>query len=1415
MIWIKKGKNLPMIIRVWLTALLVFNFLYMSYTTFPQTNIHLHEYDINFENFNTGTGLSSPIVRCILQDKIGFLWFGTYNGLDRYDGLEFKSFRHIPGDSSSLTNGFVQCIFEDKSNNLWIGTTNGLDKYDRLNETFTHFKPFKNIAPLEWNKNNVHSITGDMKGFIWIGTAGGLLRFDPLNQQFKHFKNDPIDTNTLRHNVVYALLMDKDNNLWIGTGNGLDRFNPESGTFDHVWHDSIYRSGFYKDWIKSKNWITALYEDEDNEIWAGTQGGLLEMNCKSKIFTLYEYDPKDETTISFYGVTSIHHEDMEGLWVGTWNGLNYFDKRQKKFMRLYHNSKNPKSLSYNSISSILRERSGTLWISTYGGGVSKVNRTKYPYKKYSQQSWKEIKLFSSASIMHMSNARDGSIWIASPTGLLNFDPVQEIFHNLLSGKNIRLVKEDYRGNLWIALNNSSGRGLFKLLNNKMIEIKDELGNRFPYLVNEIIEYDDSTLWLCTGDIGVIAKVNTITNKYVIAKDINTTLNAIYKDENGLLWIGTREAGLFSYDPFNNEIVDHFKSDFNDQYNLSGNTILDIVGGKDNAIWIGTNIGLNKFDKAKQRFEHITELNGLPHNWVYKIFKDHEGDLWLNTQKGISEYEESSKSIKNYDVLEGIVSLDRSGVGCQTKDGDIFLVSPEGVIEFNPNDIVENSYIPNIAITKIYASGNKIPITKKIRLAYYENNLAIEFAALSYVRPEKNLYAYKLVGLNEAWTYSENNRYATYTNLEPGEYVFYAKGSNNDGVWNEAGTSVKIIILPPWWKTWWAYIFYTGLILSLVYLAWRLQINRIKNKHEFELSRFESQKLHEIDEIKSRFFANISHEFRTPLTLIMGPAKQILRKSNDEKIKTNADLIHRSAVKLNRLVDELLDISKIESGEMKLKACPVNLVSVVKSTALSFETLAERRKLDFNLNFDEEEIIIYIDRDKFDKILNNVLSNAFKFTPEGGKVEVTIKPNSRIKFGTGSRPSLGGDDTLLKVPPYGEDLGVGHELFTTDGFIVIIIRDTGIGIPQNQLDKIFDRFYQVDGSHTRMYGGSGIGLALTKELIDLHKGKIEVESEEGKGSTFRLFFPLGKLHLKPQEICEEDKLRVQVHDKEKDKDKEQPNHELENIIRNEKVNTLASENFEIQSAPSLLIVEDNADVRKYISMILENQYSIIEAEDGEEGLNKSFECIPNIIITDIMMPKMDGFEFCRKLKSDSRTSHIPVIMLTAKATTADKINGLNLGADDYILKPFEAEELKARLNNLLQQRKRLHEHFRQHGLLELDEKDITPIDKKFLEKSIAIIKAHISDASFSVETLAENMLVSRSVLQKKIDALIGESPIELIRRTRLNTAAKLIENNFGNISEVAMEVGFSNPSYFTECFKKQFGVAPSQYHSRHN
>ena len=534
-----------------------------------------------------------------------------------------------------------------------------------------------------------------------------------------------------------------------------------------------------------------------------------------------------------------------------------------------------------------------------------------------------------------------------------------------------------------------------------------------------------------------------------------------------------------------------------------------------------------------------------------------------------------------------------------------------------------------------------------------------------------------------------------------------------------------------------------------------------------MSKFEAQKLHEVDELKSRFFTNISHEFRTPLTLILGPVKQMIEKLNEGKMKDDLGIVHRNANKLLELVNQLLDISKLESGNMKLQTVPQNIVPLVKALALSFTSYAQRKTITLKFTSSEAEIVVYIDKDKIEKIITNILSNAFKFTPEGGTIEVAVRTDERNSN--------------------------------------IIISDTGVGIPREKISKIFNRFYQVDGSHTREQEGTGIGLSLTKELVELHKGNIEIESEEGKGTTFTVCIPLGKDHLKPGEIIKAEE--------EKDYEKEIITPVVVDVSNKEKEQKNGMQLFEKESLPLLLIVEDNSDVRNYIKDNLNKEYRVLEAVDGEDGWDKATEHTPDLIVSDVMMPNMDGFKLCEKLKTDERTSHIPVILLTAKAAKEDKLEGYETGADDYIMKPFEPDELKARIKNLIEQRERLHAYFKRRGIFDLEESKITSVDKKFLQKIYNAISHHISDSSFGIESIVETLSVSRSVLYRKILSLTGESPGELIRQIRLKKAAELIEQKFGNLSEIALEVGFTNPAYFSEAFKKQFGISPSQYQQK--
>lgn len=560
-----------------------------------------------------------------------------------------------------------------------------------------------------------------------------------------------------------------------------------------------------------------------------------------------------------------------------------------------------------------------------------------------------------------------------------------------------------------------------------------------------------------------------------------------------------------------------------------------------------------------------------------------------------------------------------------------------------------------------------------------------------------------------------------------------------------------------------------------------------------LEKKESEKLQELDRIKTNFFTNVSHEFRTPLTLILGPAKQILEYTNNEEIKKKAGIIIRNAAELNNLTNQILDLSRIEAGQMALKTSPTDIISIIKKIVSAFKYLADMKKISLGFVSHKNKLVLYLDRDKIEKILNNLISNAIKFTPGGGTINVEVKGNTYTDSES--------NDKRGKA-----------------GYAEITVADTGIGMPEDKLDHIFDKYYQIETYYSNEIEGTGIGLYLVKELVDLHKGEISVNSNMEEGTIFKILLPTGKNHLLPEEILDEKKFKegnktangfaesISALDFNSNLSKENSN-----PAEDKKISALGPELLSNKRKPSLLIIEDNEYVRKYIIDILGEFYNVTEAVDGISGLNSAFEKIPHLIISDIMMPKMDGIKLCRELKSDNRTSHIPLILLTAKNSVTDKLEGLETGADDYIMKPFEASELKARIRNLLEQRKRIHNHFQKLGFF-IDEGSVTSIDKKFLQLTFSTINKYLSDENFSVAMLAEDIAVSRSLLHKKLVSLVGESPSELIKRLRLNKAAKLIEQKTGNISEIAYEVGFNNPSYFAKCFQKQFGFGPSQYHN---
>jgi signal transduction histidine kinase/DNA-binding response OmpR family regulator len=842
----------------------------------------------------------------------------------------------------------------------------------------------------------------------------------------------------------------------------------------------------------------------------------------------------------------------------------------------------------------------------------------------------------------------------------------------------------------------------------------------------------------------------------------------------------------------------FKNDPMDRNSLSNNKVQCLHQSSGGILWVGTASGLNRFDHAQNTFVCYRVIDGLDSDDIQNIAEDRHGNLWLRTARGIARFDPAHRRFKNYDMSDfsgGALEITRSS----SREGVLFLpLGTDGLVAFHPDSIRDNNNTPPIVFTDFRVGSRSVShrtpnsvlkqaiwTAKEVSLTHRDNIVAIDFAVLEYTNPAKHKYAYRMDGFDNDWIYSDTKRTATYTNLDPGTYTFRVKATNSDGIWNEKGTSVTIFISPPWWKTTWAYAGYLTAVLGAFFSIRRFERNKELLKHQLALEQVKSEKLAEIDQVKSRFFANISHEFRTPLTLIEGPVKHL--RSGEYKGDPNDqyDLILRNSRRLLRLVNQLLDLSKIESEEMELHVREADIVDAVRGIAAGFESEAKLKNIGYTLNYPAATIVGWFDSDALEKIVTNLLSNAFKFTPEAGQVSVTV----RIAH---SPP--------LPLSASGQEAPRGGEWKSGGEFVAIAIADTGIGIPEAEAPRIFDRFYQVDDSHTRGHEGAGIGLALTKELVGLHRGTIDVQSVPGRGSTFTVRLPLGKEHFKPENIV----------------DHGSPAHAETPFTAVESPQAAEREAFDSieetarDSKPLVLIVEDNADLRSFIRVHLDHEYRIQEANDGAEGVEQAIAMVPDIVVSDVMMPNMDGFQVCAKLKSDERTSHIPVILLTAKASHENRIEGLETGADDYMTKPFDARELQVRVRNLIEQRKKLREKFRGEGMFNPKEITITSVDDRFLNRAREIVEAHISNQAFTTELFAQEMYLSRMQCHRKIRALTDLSPWQFVRKIRLHRAADLIRKRAGNIAEIASMTGYESPSRFAEAFRHEFGQTPSEF-----
>jgi signal transduction histidine kinase/ligand-binding sensor domain-containing protein/AraC-like DNA-binding protein len=1321
----------------------------------------------DFRHISIDNGLSDTFVQCISQDKKGYMWFGTPHGLNKYDGYEFTTYLHNPANKNTINENSVTSIFEDSQQRLWIGTESSLNYFNRTTGIFENVIKINN-GIYKTELGAVKKIAEDKEGRLWLARTHALQVYNPDNKTIRTFLAKEVNNVILGE--ISDLLIDKKGKLWVATMAGLRFFDRKNHIFSNPLKD------FSETPPNSVLFESRILEDRHGNLWCASRGlGLRKHESNKNKWKNYRFS---KNGLSGNFINDIIEDENGNIWIATGrSGLDFFDPITEKFTNYSKSNTQQNHIISNALNRLFIDKDEQLWIGTWHNGLEYLK----PENLFNHYFMDASKLtLSSNNVMGIADGENGNIWVGLDDGggLQYLDrkrniiatikiPIDQNFSNH-GEQSVKSMMKSRSGDIWLGTMN----GLFKystnLKNWESFRHDPKNENTLnPGFISTILEDREGNIWVGTRSQG-LSKYNVINKTWsrLAIKDTSFKdfkgIECLYEDNENIIWVGTIQNGLWSFNPKTDKPT--FYKNITDQNKNVKLGVTTIYENAQNQLFIGTNgNGLQIVDRDTQTIMTINESNGLSGSMVFGILESAKG-LWISTNKGLSFYDTQKGVLMNYYSQNGLQKgpfLKNSFTKLST--GELSFGGVNGFNVFDPSKIQLESKNATLELTGLlifneqtasWSSYNRFNPKEGVSLSYTEPIFKFMFAALNYNDSKTYYYAHRLYPYEKLWQKAGSKRQVNYANLPPGDYEFQVKTSISGHQWGNSFESIAVKIQPKPWLTWWAFALYGVIAFAGVYFLRKFEMARVFSQNTLQLERVIHQKDSEIYAAKINFFANITHELRTPLTMIISPLENMLSFSRKVD-KSIYSVMLENAKKLHTLIDQLLDIRKMELNEISLKVAKGDIISFTKQILTSFENLAQIKKISLTLISDVATIELWYDWDKMEKILNNLITNAIKFTPVTGKISVKIKKND----------------------------GQNH--------IEIAVEDNGCGVSKNNINRVFDRFYHSEINQKDK--GYGIGLAFTKELVELHHGKIELISIKNFGSTFSCYFPIGNAHLKPNEIIDFSS-----------------NYEVKTSLPETHNKQRSKDNITQKGQPSILIVEDSTDFRQYLASQLGESYNIIEANNGLEALELLKMQTVDLIISDVMMPEMDGILFCEHIKTNLNTSHIPVILLSALSSVKNRLNGIESGADGYIAKPFNMELLKAEVANLIRSREALRLNFSSFENFQIKSFSPSIKDETFITEVIKIIDEHLDDSAFEKEDLLQEMRMSHSSMYRKLKSLTNLSLNEFIRKIRLQRSLDMLSDPDLNVSEVAYSVGFSDPKYFSICFKKTFAISPTEF-----